>query len=86
MSIAHGTSLISANHTWEDSTIPIKYNKMEEKEIVIADDVWIGAKVTILAGVTIESRCVVAAGAVVTKNVKEHTVVGGVPAKVIKEI
>jgi acetyltransferase-like isoleucine patch superfamily enzyme len=54
--------------------------------VVIGNDVWIGANVVVLPGVTIGSHCVVAAGAVVTKDVPDHTLVAGVPAKVIKTI
>ena len=54
--------------------------------VTIGDDVWIGGNVTILPGVTIGSNAVVAAGAVVTKDVLDNSVVGGVPAKVIKAI
>lgn len=53
--------------------------------IVIHDNVWIGTRTTILKGVTIGEGAIVAAGAVVTKNVPLHTLVGGVPAKIIKE-
>lgn len=52
--------------------------------VVIEDDVWIGANSTILKGVTIGEGSVIAAGSVVTKNVTAYTVVGGVPAKIIK--
>lgn len=52
----------------------------------IKDCVWIGANATILIGVTIGKNAVVAAGAVVTKDVPDNCLVGGVPAKVIKEI
>ena len=54
--------------------------------VVIGDDVWIGANAVILPGVTIGRHCVVAAGAVVTKDVPDNTVVGGVPAKIIKKL
>ena len=53
-------------------------------DIIVEDDVWIGFRSTILSGVTIGKGSVVAAGAVVTKNVPPFSVVGGVPAKVIK--
>ena len=52
----------------------------------IGNDVWIGGNVTILPGVTIGNNGVVAAGAVVTEDVPDNTLVGGVPAKVIKAI
>ena len=52
----------------------------------IGNDVWIGGNVTILPGVTIGNNVVVAAGAVVTKDVPDNTLVGGVPAKVISTI
>lgn len=56
------------------------------KKIVIQDKVWIGAGAIILQGVTIEEGAVVAAGAIVNKDVKKLTVVGGIPAKFIKDI
>ena len=54
--------------------------------VTIGNDVWIGGNVTILPGVTIGNNVVVAAGAVVTKDIPDNCVVGGVPARVIKEI
>ncbi|MCH5155299.1 MAG: sugar O-acetyltransferase [Clostridiales bacterium] len=65
---------------------PEKRGSMIPKHVKIGNKVWIGAHATILAGVTIGDNSVVAAGAVVTKNVPENTVVGGVPAKIIKNI
>lgn len=56
------------------------------KPVVIGDDVWIGGNCTILPGVTIGSNVVVAAGAVVNRDVPDNCVVGGVPARIIKEI
>ena len=56
----------------------------DDQDVIINDDVWVGANVTILKGVTVGKGSVIAAGAVVTKNVDEYTVVAGVPAKKIK--
>lgn len=58
----------------------------QTKPVKIGNDVWIGGNVTILPGVTIGNNVVIAAGAVVTKDVPDNCVAGGVPAKVIKEI
>ena len=55
-----------------------------DHDVVIEKDVWIGANVTILSGVTIRRGATVAAGAVVNKDVPPYSVVGGVPAKVLK--
>jgi len=57
----------------------------ESGEIIIEDDVWIGAKATILKGVTIGKGSVVAVGSVVTKSIPPNSIAAGVPAKVIKE-
>ena len=56
------------------------------KPIVIGDSVWIGANVTILKGVTIGDGAIVAANSVVRNDVKAHTIVAGVPAKIVKEV
>ena len=65
---------------------PDRRASMLPKPVKIGNKVWIGAHATILAGVNIGDGAVVAAGAVVTKDVPKNTVVAGVPAKVIKEI
>ena len=74
--------LATLNH----DLMPEKRANMSPAPIKIGNDVWIGAHATILAGVTIGNGAVVAAGAVVTKDVPANTVVGGVPAKIIKTI
>lgn len=86
VSIAHQTSLLSFEHTWEDSDTPIRDNPILRKKIVIENDVWIGCGVRILAGVHIGERSVVAAGAVVTRDLKGHAVYGGIPVRKIKEM
>ncbi len=74
------------NHLFEDSTKLIRQQGVSRKGIKIGKNCWIGAKVTILDGVIIGDHCVIAAGAVVTKSMPPRSVVGGVPAKVIKVI
>ena len=86
VSIAHGTSIVSFNHTWADESVPIKYNPSEPLPVVIGDDVWIGCGVRILGGVTVGSRVVIAAGAVVTQDCEPNGVYAGVPAKLVKRI
>lgn len=63
--------------------MPIREQGEEERPVVVGDDVWIGANVVILPGVEIKRGAVIAAGAVVTKDVGELEIVGGVPARVI---
>lgn len=65
---------------------PDKRKNMLPASVKIGNNVWIGAHATILPGVTIGRGAVIAAGAVITKDVPENAVVGGVPAKVIKQI
>ena len=60
--------------------------KAQGTPVKIGNDVWIGGNCTILPGVTIGSNVIIAAGAVVTKDVPDNSIVGGVPAKVIKQI
>lgn len=86
VSIAHSSSLVSANHTWLDKDMPIKYNPMTKKGITIHNDVWIGCGVRVLDGVTIYGRCVIAAGAIINKDVASYSLMGGIPAKKIKAI
>lgn len=86
VSIAHNTSILSTNHNWNDISIPIKYNPITHKKVIVSENVWIGCGSRILAGVRIDTRSIIAAGAVVTKDVPSNTIFGGIPAKLIKEI
>ena len=86
VSIATGTIIISASHTWADVDIPIKYNPVVRKPVIICDDVWIACGVKIIGECTINRRSIVAAGAVVKGEVPRNSIVGGVPARIIKHI
>ena len=86
VNLAQGITVTALNHNFEDASKRIDEQGISTKPVVIGDDVWIGANAVILPGVTIGSHCVVAAGAVVTKDVPDNCVVGGVPAKVIKSL
>lgn len=72
------------NHGYKDITLSPSKQPVETKQIIIEDDVWIGANCVITAGVTIGKHCVIAAGSVVTKSVPAFSVAGGNPAKVLK--
>lgn len=76
--------IYTKNHRFESLEIPIQYQGHSEEKVIIGNDVWIGANVVILPGVTVEEHSIIAAGSVVTKDVPSFAIVGGVPAKVIK--
>ena len=86
VSIAHNSSILSSEHTWEEATLPIRENPMKRKKVLIDDDVWIGCGSRILGGVHIKSRVVIGAGAVVNKSLNGKSVYAGVPAKKIRGI
>jgi acetyltransferase-like isoleucine patch superfamily enzyme len=78
--------VIAVNHIFDDPTVPMVDQGITAQGIVIEDDVWIGSGAVITDGVRIGRGSVIAAGAVVTKDVPAHTVSGGVPARVLREI
>jgi len=80
------TQIIAVNHVFDDPATPFIQQGITAQGIVIEDDVWLGAGAVITDGVRVGKGAVVAAGAVVTKDVPAHSVVGGVPAKVLKTI
>lgn len=75
--------LRASNHRFDRRAVPVREQGHEAGRIVIGDDVWFGANVVVLPNVTIGRGAIVGAGAVVTKDVKEYTIVAGVPAKEI---
>lgn len=79
------TILTSANPNYPYNKLATIYPSVT-KPVTIGDDVWIGACAVILPGITIGDFCVVAAGAVVVKDVPPHCLVAGCPAKIIKKI
>jgi acetyltransferase-like isoleucine patch superfamily enzyme len=64
---------------------PFRQQPKEERDVVIGDDVWLGVRVVVTAGVTIGDGCIVGAGAVVTKDLPANAIAAGVPARVIGE-
>lgn len=78
--------IVAVNHVFDDPQRPFTEQGITAQGIVIEDDVWIGSGAVITDGVRVGKGAVVAAGAVVTSDVAAHTVVGGVPAKLIKTI
>jgi acetyltransferase-like isoleucine patch superfamily enzyme len=78
--------IIAVNHVFDDPTRPFTEQGITARGIVIEDNVWIGSGAIILDGVRVGKGAVVAAGAVVSRDVPAHTLVGGVPAQVIRQI
>lgn len=74
----------SENHNYDDLTKLIKEQGVSHKGIKIGNNCWIGAGVVFLDGATLEDGCVVAANAVVNKAFPQNSIIGGVPAKIIK--
>ena len=74
------------NHNFNNSDELIRLQGVTRQGIQIGNNCWIGSKVTILDGVKIGKNCVIAAGAVVTQNMPSNTLIGGVPARILKRI
>lgn len=75
-----------SSHLFEKKDLLIREQGYENpKQVIIEDDVWIGARVIILGGIRIKKGAVIGAGSVVTKDVEPFTVVAGAPARKIKE-
>ncbi|NER99361.1 MAG: acyltransferase [Symploca sp. SIO1B1] len=80
--VGHGVTFITTEHKIQDSAR--RAGPVYGRPILVEDGAWIGANSTILPGITIGKGAIIAAGAVVTKDVPSNVVVGGVPAKTIK--
>jgi len=84
--IAYNVDIHAISHDPDDATGPEGQRRAIEKDIVIGDHVWIGSNVFIRPGITIGNRCVIGANTVVTHDIADCTIVGGVPAKVIRSL
>lgn len=87
--VGPGLTIIAGDHNFSEvgKFICDQHSKRPEddQDVVIESDVWIGCNVTILKGVTIGRGSVVAAGAVVTKSCPPYSIIGGVPARIVKQ-
>lgn len=84
--IAPNTSIYTKSHNHSNKEIPmVKSGITSTQKVIIEDNVWIGRNVTILPGIKIAEGSIVGANSVVTKNIEPFTIVGGVPAKLIRK-
>jgi acetyltransferase-like isoleucine patch superfamily enzyme len=81
-----GVSIFTENHCFTDTEIPIRMQGVTRGTVRIGHGTWIGANATILSGVEIGKNCVIAAGSVVNQHVADYTLVGGVPARLLKKL
>lgn len=84
--IAPNVSLVANMHKHERTDIPMVFQgKITGNKVIIEDDVWIGRNATVMPGVRIGKGSIIAAHAVVTKDIPPYSIAGGIPAKVIKQ-
>ena len=83
--IAAGVKIITRKHGYSDLAVPMAEQGYINAPVVIEDDVWIGFNAVILPGVVIGKRSIIGAGAVVTKSVEPCSIMGGVPARLIRK-
>jgi len=86
VNLAQSITVTALNHNFANPNLRIDEQGVSTNPVTIGDDIWIGANAVILPGVKIGNHSVVAAGAVVTKDVPPHSLVAGVPATKIKEL
>ena len=79
-------SFHSQNHNYQDKTRKIREQGVKSEGIEIGNNIWVGAKATFLDGCKVSDNSIVASGAVVTEKFSSGVVIGGVPARVIKEL
>lgn len=86
VAIGHSTSVLTTEHRFSDPGVPIKEQPVDQFPVVIGDNCWIGARVCILAGVSLAKGTIVGAGAVVKGSSKqENCTLAGVPARMIRD-
>ena len=83
VAIANSCTLISESHIFSDPNKPIKEQGLTAQPITIGDDVWLGARVTVLGNVTIGPGAVIGAGSVVSRDIPANAIAVGVPCRVI---
>ena len=83
--VGTGCIFLPMNHIFENPNVPIRLQGENRKGILIGNDVWFGAYVKVLDGVTIGDGCVIGAGSVVNKNIPPYSVAAGVPVRIIKK-
>lgn len=83
--IGPGVSIFSENHRFDDPDLPVSVQGETRKGVIIEEGAWIGTKAIILDGVCVGRNSVIAAGSLVNHDVPRYSVVGGVPAKILKE-
>ena len=83
--ISYNVHIRTGNHNYADGNTLIRKQGGSEKDVIIGNDVWIGFGAQIMPGVHIADGCIIAAGAVITKDTESYWVYGGVPAKKIKK-
>lgn len=77
-------SIFSENHVFSNPELPVSVQGETRKGVTIENGVWIGTRAVVLDGVTVGKNSIVAAGSVVNKDVPPYSIVGGIPAKIIK--
>jgi acetyltransferase-like isoleucine patch superfamily enzyme len=82
--IAHGVSIISEDHEFDDLERPIAQQGARHAKVVIEDDVWLGSGVKVLKGIRIGRGAIVGAGSIVTRDIPPYGIAVGNPARVIK--
>jgi acetyltransferase-like isoleucine patch superfamily enzyme len=84
--IAAGVVIETHSHAYDDFSVPLPHGRRIPAPVHIGSNTLLGYKAAVMAGVTIGNRCIVAANSVVTRDVPDQTIVGGVPARAIKTI